>query len=251
MDIPDAFVAPSRSSRSTKTRPKNQGHADKSSAPSHVYSKRPTGPTASSSINGSTKRPSDAFGARASTKTSRSTPPAPASQPVDFVYDARIRSKLREEIDRERAAVREAVIARETRLRTEHKWVSDSPDKPSRREAWASESPASCSRRTGTQTPSSRSSSAGSRRTGSSTAASASGKKSRWPPASSSSVGPHVSDWQHQTAPRTGPSRQEADLQRRTQARHERERQQEAQGVADTIDAFERAWAGVEGLEER
>jgi hypothetical protein len=248
VDIPDEFVAPSRSSRSAKTRSKHQGHADKTSVPSRVYSKRPTGPTGSSSSNDSTKRPTGTSGTRASTKTSHSTTPAPALQPVDFIYDVRIRSKLREEIDRERATVREAVLARETQLRTEHKWVSDGPgaDKPSRREAWASDPSTSCSHRTGTQTPSSRSSSTGSRRTGTSTAASAASERKSRPPPTSSSVGPHVSDWQHQTAPRVGPSRQEADLQRRTRARHERERQQEAQGVAVTLDAFERAWAGLE-----
>lgn len=239
MDIPDEFVAPARSSRSTKTRSKHHAHSEKShgpSAPSRVYSKRATGTTVSSDNTGS-KRVVGSSGAMPSIKTRHATsasPPAPAPEPVDFVYDVRMRSRLREGIDRKRSEVREAALAREVQLRAEHKWVADSSDsdklaRAPRREAWASDLSAqtqpassSCSHRTGAQAPSSRSSSASTRRM---TAASSSvgGKKSKQSPLSSS-IGPHVSDWQYQTAPRFSASRQTLEHQRKTQ-QQQRERE--------------------------
>ncbi|KAL3661629.1 hypothetical protein V7S43_013388 [Phytophthora oleae] len=132
VEIPDDFIAPSR----TITR-------QKPSKSSYIHRKRASGHTSSTSKthSGDSWSLSDQSSLQHKKRLYKAN--KPAAEPVDFVYDINMRRKLREQLDAERRNVLLEAKAREAKLRSESKWVFDKRDNspPRRKQAWQTNCP--------------------------------------------------------------------------------------------------------------
>lgn len=255
IEIPEAFVAPTCGARGKVQQRAHSKGKKGTGVTSRAYSKRATGPTASSAAretvrdthSGDTVKPAQTglLSAKRGGKEHHGTV-STSTDSVDYVYDVRTRRRLREEMDRDRQETRDAAVAREAQMRTEHTWITSegstasSSAKAPPREAWGSSdvggaSDSSCR-------PSQASSTSSSRISNKTTTSTSNGpSSSRRPrPSPKSSIAPNVSDWQHQAVPRPGvglhSQARDLGLERQRAA----QREHEVSSVASSLDAFER-----------
>lgn len=262
VDIPSEFVAPiSTASASTTTDPKSAKHKPKkkaTAAPSSVYSKRPTGPTAASagrsSAAGSSSHNKEVsangtFSTMMKGVNNSTAPNARDRSPVDFEYDLEVRRRLREEIDSERAKMLHDAAEKEAQLRAANKWVCEKGAAGDRKQAWncvdqqqqrerlETAREMESARSAGTKAPVRASSAASSRSKSPSTHTSRSSTSKRWPV--KSSIAPNVSEWRTQAFSVHSSADAAAAEWRRAEQQQRRQQQREAKDVHDTIDDFE------------
>lgn len=133
VDLPPEFVSPR--SAATASRKKSKTKSCCVETTTRIYSKHDTGPTTTRAT---------AQGASSVRKNHGERPAIRSNEPVDFVYDVNVRRKLREQIDHERASVRQEVKAKQTQMKAANLWLNEPPqaleDHCVRKQAWAQSS---------------------------------------------------------------------------------------------------------------